>query len=692
MPDEPSEQFGPIRVQRSGGVATVVIDNPPVNASSWDVRRGLLTAIEQLSVDPSVSEIILIGAGKTFIAGADIKEFDSPLRDPQMPAVIAAVEACPKPVVAAIHGAALGAGYELALGCDARVLAADAIVGLPEVMLGIIPGAGGTQRLPRLVGLSAAIDLITAGRRVKANEAVALGMVDAMSTSDLHADAVQLARSLAGRKRRLSELNVPAESDADVAAAADRALGRAKGSSAIVEAIAAIKKAATLPFTQALAEERATFHRLRQSTEAAAKRYLFFAERDVFRVPGIEHANARAVATIGVVGAGTMGAGIAICFLDTGLPVTLIERDQNALDAGLARIRSTYQRMVDAGRIDSATMEQRLARITPSTDLAALAGADMIVEAVFEDIAIKQTVFRDLDQVLKPGAILGSNTSYLDLDILAREISRPADVIGLHFFAPANVMRLLEIVRGAQTAPDVLATALAVAKSIRKLPVVARVCEGFIGNRIYSAYRTQCEFMLEEGALPAEVDAAITGFGFAMGPFAVTDLSGLDIAWRTRQRLALTRDPKARYSDVLDKLCEAGRFGKKAGKGWYSYPEGARQGVPDDAVRAVIEDVSRRKGITRVQMTPGQIQVRALAAIINEASLLLAEGIADRPSDVDLVMVNGYGFPSQHGGPLFWASRQPRAEIEAGLDVLAASVGHGFRRGDVGKVLDQYKA
>ena len=337
-------------------------------------------------------------------------------------------------------------------------------------------------------------------------------------------------------------------------------------------------------------------------------------------------------------------------------------------------------------------MEQRLARITPATDLAALAGADMVVEAVFEDIVVKQTLFRDLDRVLKPGAILGSNTSYLDLDALARETSRPADVIGLHFFAPANVMRLLEIVRGAQTAPDVLATALVVAKSIRKLPVVARVCEGFIGNRIYSAYRTQCEFMLEEGALPAEVDAAITSFGFAMGPFAVTDLSGLDIAWRTRQRLAATRDPKARYSDVLDKLCEAGRLGKKAGKGWYSYPEGARRGVADDAVRAAIEDASRRKGITRVQMTPGQIQARALAAIINEATLLLAEGIADRPSDVDLVMVNGYGFPSQHGGPLFWASRQPRAEIEAGLDALAASVGHGFRRGDVDKVLDQFKA
>jgi 3-hydroxyacyl-CoA dehydrogenase len=691
MTETATEQFGPIRLQRTDGTATLVIDNPPVNASSWDVRRGLLAAFERLSGDASVSQIILIGAGKTFIAGADIKEFDGPLNDPQMPAVIAAVEACPKPVVAAIHGAALGAGYELALGCDARIATPDAVVGLPEVMLGIIPGAGGTQRLPRLVGVSAAIDLITTGRRVPAQEAHAVGMIDAVSSGDLHTDAVRLAHMLSGRKRRLSELTVPAEPDANVETAAEKAISRAKGSAAIVEAVTTVRKAAAVPFAQALAEERATFQRLRQGTEAAAKRYLFFAERDAFRVPGLKDVDARPVGKVGVVGAGTMGAGIAVCFLDAGLPVTLIERDQGALEAGLDRIKATYNRMVESGRIKREQMEQRLARVTPATDFAALNAADLAVEAVFEDVAVKQSVFRELDSVLKPGAILGSNTSYLDLDALARDTSRPADVIGLHFFAPANVMRLLEVVRGAETAPDVIATALAVAKTIRKLPIIARVCEGFIGNRIYSAYRTQCEFMLEEGALPQDVDAAITGFGFAMGPFAVTDLSGLDIAWRTRQRLAATRDPKARYSDVLDKLCEAGRLGKKAGKGWYSYPEGARRGVPDDAVHAVIEDASRRKGIARHPMSPKVIQARALAAMINEAALLLDEGIANRASDVDLVLVNGYGFPTQQGGPLFWASRQPRAEIDAALDALAASVGYGFRRGDVGKVLDKLK-
>lgn len=691
-PTHTPEQFDPIRIERAGTVGTVVIDSPPVNASSWEVRRGLLSAIEMLAADPTVSALVLIGAGKTFMAGADIKEFDGPVRDPQMPVVIAAIEACPKPVVAAIRGAALGGGYELALACDARIAAPDVVVGLPEVTLGIIPGAGGTQRLPRLVGLSAAIDLITSGRRVKADEAKAIGMIDAVSTGDLHADAVQLAQSLDDRKRRLSELAVPPEPAATTDAVAAKAISRAKGATAIVEAVAAVRMSATRPFAEAVVEERTVFQRLRQSTEAAAKRYLFFAERDAFRVSGVEGATARPVEAIGVVGAGTMGAGIAICFLDAGLSVTLVERDQAALDAGLARIRATYRRMVESARITNEAMEQRLGRITPSTDLSALARADLVIEAVFEDMAVKQAVLRELDRVLRRGAILASNTSYLDLDALARETTRPADVVGLHFFAPANVMRLLEIVRGAQTAPDVLATALAVAKIVRKLPVVARVGEGFIGNRIYSAYRAQCEFMLEEGALPAEVDTALTDFGLAMGPFAVTDLSGLDIAWRTRQRLAATRDPKARYSDILDKLCEAGRFGKKAGKGWYRYPEGARNGVPDDDVRAIIEDASNRKGITRRPITADEIRHRALAAMINEAALLLAEGIAERPSDVDLVMVNGYGFPSREGGPLFWASRQSRAELGDSLSALAQSTGYGFRRGDVDATLDRMKS
>jgi 3-hydroxyacyl-CoA dehydrogenase len=681
-------EFGAVSVQREGTIAFVVIDNPPVNACSWQVRRGLLSALESCSTDPRVSALVLIGSGKTFMAGADINEFGGPLHDPQMPAVIAAVEACPKPVIAAIRGAALGAGYELALGCDARIATADAIVGLPEVSLGIIPGAGGTQRLPRLVGISAAIDLIASGRRVKASEALAMGMIDAIATADLlRAEAAQLAQSLVGRKRRLGDTAVLPEPDEAVDAAAEKAIRQAKGAAAPIAAVAAIRKSLTLSFAQALAEERAAFQTLRQSHEAAARRYLFFAEREAFRVSGIGGAKARPVTSVGIVGAGTMGAGIAICFLDAGLPVTLVERDQDALDAGLARIDVAYRRMAETGRMSSEAMVQRLATITPSTDLSALAAADLVVEAVFEDMGVKQSLFRDLDRVLKPGAIMASNTSYLDLDVLARETARPGDVVGLHFFAPANVMRLLEVVRGARTAPDVLATALAIAKVIRKLPVVARVGEGFIGNRIYSAYRSQCEFMLEEGALPEEVDAALTGFGFAMGPFAVADLSGLDIAWRTRQRLAATRDPKARYSDILDRLCEAGRLGQKVGKGWYGYPEGSRRGRPDDEVRAVIDDASRRKGLSRCSMTAHGIVHRALAAMVNEAALVLTDGIAERPSDIDLAMVNGYGFPAKEGGPLFWARHQPPAVMQGWLDTVAGSVGHGFRRGEIGNVL-----
>jgi 3-hydroxyacyl-CoA dehydrogenase len=672
-----------VHVEKQGGIAFIAIDNPPVNASSWETRSALLDAIETSSNDPDVSSLVLIGAGRNFMAGADINEFDGPIRDPQMPAIIAAIEDCPKPVVAAISGAALGAGYELALACDARIATEDAVVGLPEVMLGVMPGAGGTQRLPRLVGVSRAVDLIGRARRVKARDALGLGMIDALASGDLRNDAAQFATSLGDRKRRLRDAQTPGEPQEEIDEAAARVLAQARGSQAVAEAIASIRNAALLPFAQALVEERAAFQTLRTSREAAARRYHFFAEREAARVPDIGDAKARAVTSVGVVGGGTMGVGIAMCFLDAGLPVTLIERDASSLDAGIDRLRAGYKRMVDSGRIDAADMTKRLALVEPSIDLAALGAADLVVEAVFEDIDVKRTLLDDLDRICKPGAVLASNTSYLDLDALAQATSRPSDVVGLHFFAPANVMRLLEIVRGAETAPDVLATALAIARKIGKISVVARVGEGFIGNRIYSAYRTQCEFMLEEGALPDQVDAALVAFGFAMGPFAVADLSGLDIAWRTRQRLAPARDPRARYSDVLDRLCETGRLGQKSGKGWYAYPDGARRGVLDQETRDLIEDASKRKGVARRAFSDTEIVNRALAAMANEAALLLAENIAQRPSDVDVVMANGYGFPVGHGGPLFWAAHLPPDELRHWLDVVAASVGHGFRRGDV---------
>lgn len=677
----------PVRVEREGDVAVVVIDNPPVNAGSAAVRAGLLAAVAQVTADPAAAAAVIIGAGGTFVAGSDIREFGQPLAHPELPAVLAAIAASPRPFVAALHGAALGGGFELALGCDARVAAPGTVVGLPEVTLGMIPGAGGTQHLPRLTGVAKAIELVCSGRRVPAAEALRLGLVDAVIEGDLRAGAIAHARGLGGRKRPLSTVPVPADSPEAVAAAERAALKAGKGRPPVAAAIAAIRESATLPYAQALANERRVFQELRASPEAAALRHLFFAEREAARVPGIEGAVARAVAKVGVVGAGTMGAGIAMCFADAGLPVTLLDQDEAAVARGLERIRKAYDGSVAAGRLDAAERERRLARVTGAVDLATLADADLVVEAIFEDLAAKEAMFRRLDAVAKPGALLATNTSYLDVDRIAAATARAQDVLGLHFFSPAHVMRLLEVVRAARTAPDALATALAVGRRLRKLCVVAKVSEGFIGNRLFAAYRRQCEFMLEEGALPEEVDAALEAFGFAMGPFAVADLAGLDIAWRMRQRLAATRDPRERYCPLADRLCEQGRLGRKTGAGWYRYAPEAKRGEPDPAVRALVESVSEAAGIARRRLEPGEIRWRALATLVNEAALLLAEGVAQRASDVDLVLVNGYGFPKHEGGPLFWASRQDRARLHAEIGRLAAATGPGFRRGDVDAVL-----
>ncbi|HVY58480.1 MAG TPA: 3-hydroxyacyl-CoA dehydrogenase NAD-binding domain-containing protein [Xanthobacteraceae bacterium] len=673
----------PVRVERAGRIAVIVIDNPPVNANSWEVRRGLLAAIRQVGSDDSSAAAVLIGAGRNFMAGADIREFDGPLREPQTPELIAAIEACAKPIVAAIAGAALGGGFELALGCDARVAAVDAVVGLPEVTLGVIPGAGGTQRLPRLVGVAKAIELIASARRVKAGEALQLGLVDLVVADDLRTAAIRHAEGLGQAKRRLRDDPLPADSADAIERAEQAALRRARGNRAVAEAVAAVRRSMTAPFATALAEERAAFERLRVGEDAAALRHLFFAEREAARVPGLESVSPRPVARVGVIGAGTMGSGIAVCLLDAGFPVGLVERDEPSLADGLARVRADYRGAVESGRLTAEESERRLARLSPAVALSSLADADLVIEAVFEDLDLKQSVLRALSGVLKPGAILASNTSYLDLDALADASGRPGDVIGLHFFSPARVMRLLEVVRGAATAPDVLATGLWLARCLGKLPVVARVGEGFIGNRIYSAYRTQCEMMLEEGAYPEDVDRALVAFGFAMGPFAVGDLSGLDIAWRTRQRLAASGGARTRQPDILDRLCRAGRLGRKSGAGWYRYAPGAREGTPDPQVRAIIEEASTERGIVRRPFTAEEIQSRALAAMVNEAALLLGEGIAARASDIDLVLVNGYGFPPYEGGPLFWAGRQPRARLLASIDAVARAAGPGFRRGDL---------
>jgi 3-hydroxyacyl-CoA dehydrogenase len=680
----------PVRIERDDRVAVVVIDNPPVNAASLAVRRALLDAIRAIEHNSEVDAAVLIGAGTTFVAGADIKEFAKPLAEPHLPAVIDAIADCRKPFVAAIHGAALGGGFELALGCDARVAAKGAVVGMPEVTLGIIPGAGGTQHIPRLVGVAAAIEMICSARRVAMAEALKLGLIDAVIEGDLRAGAVQHALALHGRKRRLREASVPPDDPAHVDAAERAALKAGKSRPHIVAAIEAVKSAARLPYADALAKERIAFQLLRASDEAAALRYLFFAEREGAKVPGIEGAKAREVSRVGVAGAGTMGVGIAACFADAGMAVTLIDQDDASLERAMARLKDIYERLVKSGRIDAAEAQRRLARVTPTRELERLADADLVVEAVFEDMGVKKELFARLDRIARPGATLATNTSYLDVDQIAAATNRPGDVVGLHFFSPAQVMRLLEIVRGARTSAETLATVLAVGRRIRKLPVVARVGEGFIGNRIHAAYRRQCELMLEEGAYPEEVDAALEAFGLAMGPFAVADMAGLDIAWRTRQRLAATRDPRDRYVEVADRLCERGRFGQKTGAGWYRYAPGARKGEPDPEVRALIDAASAAKGIARRPFTPDEIRWRALVAMVNESALLLAEGVAQRASDVDLVLVNGYGFPRHEGGALFWAGRQDRDRLLAELDRVAAASGHGFRKGNIAGTLANY--
>jgi 3-hydroxyacyl-CoA dehydrogenase len=671
-----------VRVEREAGVAVVTIDNPPINAGSLPVRRGLLTAIQETGAATDVAAIVIIGAGNTFIAGSDLREFGQPLADPQLPEIIATIEACAKPVVAALHGAALGGGLELAMGCDARLALEGTVVGLPEVTLGIIPGAGGTQRLPRLVGIPKAITMIGRGERILADVALALGLIDKVVVADLRSEAVCWAKSMLPGKSRVRDRPVPVSDDTVIAAATAGALRAGKYRPAVLAAIDAVASSMTQPIDEALTRDRTAFQALRTSREARALSHQFFAERAAARYPAPATV-ARPMAKITVVGAGTMGSGIAIAALDAGLDVGLIEQDEVALGNGTERIRSHYRGQVRSGKIAAAQAEEHERRLQAGLDWSIASSADLIIEAVVEDLKIKQEVFRRLDQVARPGAILASNTSYTDIDAIAAATSRPQDVIGLHFFSPAHVMRLLEVVRGRATAPDVLTTGLRLAKRLRKIAVVSANAHGFIGNRIYAAYRCQCEFMLEEGASPQQIDAALEGFGFAMGPFAVGDMSGLDIAWRMRQSLAMTRDPRARYVRIPDLLCEAGRLGQKTGAGYYRYSAAGAARQPDPIVESIIDQVRAEQAIVPRPVGDTEITRRALLAIVNESALLLQQGIAQRASDIDVVMVNGYGFPKWEGGPVFWA--RERGEELLGKDMiwLAELSGAGFVHGDL---------
>jgi 3-hydroxyacyl-CoA dehydrogenase len=672
-------------------IAVITLANPPVNSLSHVLRSQIVDAVAAAEADPAIKGIVLVGNDKAFSAGADVTEMGTPrqLAEPILPQVLARLEACSKPVVAAISGVALGGGLEVALSCHARVALEGARIGLPEISLGLIPGSGGTQRLPRLAGIATGLEMVLTGQPRSARQLADSGLFERVVAADLVETACEVAAQLAaaGSLPRARDQQLDAElvrTQVDAARAKLNARQRLQPAyAAVLDAVAAT----ALPFDQGLAKERELFLSLVPSRQARALRYQFKVEREAVKLPASIQGQSRPVRTIAVIGAGTMGTGIAISAIDAGLQVVLLEQDAAALERGHQRVADHYQGRADAGKIKHAVAEASLARLQPTLEWNDLALADLVIEAVFEDLAVKQEVFRKVDAHARAGAVLATNTSYLDIDDIAAVVSRPQDLLGLHFFSPANVMKLLEVVRGQQTSADVLATGMEFGRMLKKMPVLCGNAFGFIGNRIYNAYRRHCEFMLEDGAWPEDVDRALTGMGFAMGPFAVADLSGLDIAWRMRKAQAATRDPRERYVSILDSLCEQGRLGRKAGAGYYSYADGKQSAASDATVRAVIEQASAARGIQRQTLSAEQIQRRALLAMVNEAALLLAEGVAQRASDIDVVLVQGYGFPRWEGGPVFWAQQQDRAQLEQELKGLADIVGHGFQQGDLSVLL-----
>lgn len=659
---------------RHGDVLVTTVQNPPVNALSAEVRRGLLAAVDQAESDPEVRALVLVGAGRGFIAGADIREFGKPPLPPALPEVCNRIEACGKPVIAAIHGAALGGGLEVAMAAHYRVALADAKLGLPEVQLGLIPGSGGTQRAPRLMGVQPAIELMLSGRHIGPREAKDAGLVDGIAEgNDAQAAGLAFAADLlrAGVGVRRTRDRAMAQ-DIDAARAALREIRaetakKTRGLFSPLKIVEAVEAGLDLPFEEALRNERQLFLQCVDSPQRAGLVHAFFAEREVAKAPETKSAQPRPIASVGVVGGGTMGAGIAVAVLDAGLPVTMVERDEASIARGRANVAKVYEGLVAKGRMTAEARDQVMSRFRGSTAYADLADTDLVIEAVFEDMAVKKTVFAELDRVCKQGAVLATNTSYLDIDAIAAGTSRPQDVIGLHFFSPANIMKLLEIVVPARVSADVVATAFELAKKLKKVPVRAGVCDGFIGNRILARYRQAADSMVEDGASPYEIDEAVRGFGYPMGPFQVSDLAGGDIGWATRKRKAATRDPRARYVQIADRICERGWFGQKTGRGWYRYPEGARTGTPDAEVLAIIEAERERAGVKPRRFGAEEIIRRYLAAMVNEGANVVHERIALRPLDVDVTFLSGYGFPRYRGGPMKYADM-------VGLDRILADV------------------
>ena len=662
-----------------GPVAVITLNNPPVNGLGLSTRKGITEGIERASNDAAVKAIVITGAGKAFSGGADIREFGSPLASasPDLLSVIAAVEGSDKPVVAAIHSVVMGGGLELALGCHYRVAAAGTQVAWPEVKLGLLPGAGGTQGLPRVLGLETALNLIVTGDTAKSEQLAAQPgqkLFDKLVEGDVLDAAIAFASDVADRRPlpRVRDLKVShPEPEAYLQFARNTVGAMSKNFPAPLQCVEAVAAAVNKPFDAGMKVEGEIFAALMQTPESRAQRHMFFAERAASKIPDVpSDTPVRTIAKVGVIGAGTMGGGIAMNFLNAGIPVTVLETKQDALDRGLATVRKNYEAQVKKGKLTQEKLDQRLALLTSTLAYDDLKDVDLVIEAVFEDINVKETVFKALDEVCKPGAILASNTSTLDVDKIAAFTKRPQDVVGMHFFSPANVMKLLEVVRGAKTAKDVLATVMALGKKIRKTCVVSGVCDGFIGNRMIEQYSRQAGFLLDEGASPQQVDKAIEKFGFAMGPFRMGDLAGNDIGWYIRKR-RYVEQPDMRYSKTADLLCELGRFGQKTSAGWYDYVPGKRDANPSPVVAEMLEKHRAALGITPRKISDEEIVQRLVYALVNEGAKIVEEGIASKASDIDMVYLTGYGFPLHRGGPMCYADTQGLFNVVASMKKFA---------------------
>ena len=653
-----------ISTERQGDVLVITSDNPPVNALGAAVRQGLAVAIAEAAGDAAVKAVVIICKGQTFFAGADITEFGKPMADPPLPILVDQIEGLDKPVIAAIHGTALGGGCEVALACHYRIAVPSAKLGTPEVKLGILPGAGGTQRLPRIAGVELALDMMCKGDPISATQAKEAGIVDRFAGEDLLGDALAFAREVAEVRPLPRASQKTAQVEPGVFDAFRKANAkRFRGFEAPAAIIDLVEKTVSMPYQDGVILERQGFMKLIMSVQSAAQRHIFFAERQASKIDGIPRDIAlRPINRVGMIGAGTMGGGISMNFLSAGIPVTIVEMAQDALDRGTGIIRKNYQATASKGRMTAEQVEGAMGLLKPTLNFDDLAECDLIIEAVYEEMSVKKEVFAKIDKVAKPGAILASNTSYLNIDEIATATSRPQDVLGMHFFSPANVMKLLEIVRGAKTAPDVLATAMALSKKIRKVAVVAGVCYGFIGNRMLMPRQLEAMKLLMEGATPEQIDKVHVDFGMPMGPFQMSDLAGVDIGWH--------RDPN-RIENIRDALAAEGRWGQKTGKGWYDYDE-KRNPSPSPRTAEIIAEFRSKSGAKQHEVTAEEIVERTLYTLVNEGALILAEGMAQRASDIDVVWIYGYGWPIYRGGPMFWADTEGAKKIVAGLDR------HGF--------------